>query len=523
MTRTGERDAELLALAQELTDLGHSTGRVPKMEELHALLEAHGLTSYDVERLVRLLPSSTGRSLPRGVTDALGPPSVVVPLPAHMGTDDPLPDQDGLRAVDEEALVDRIDKISDAGIRRCVSDLVDDWLRGGGRLAQDDFTRMTLKRGLDGGRAAQVLVELKAQGIRLEEIARDQAETFDRCNRSSQQATARDVLGSYLQQVGRYQMLRADDEVRLGRLVRAGQEAEVALRAATEGQGLSQQIRSLLVEARDRGRAAHAEMVCANLRLVVTIARQCRAPSGMDLIDLIQEGNCSLMRAVDKFDYNLGFKFSTYATWWIQQGIWRSIANKGRLVRLPVHVHEEVLKIGRLRNRLEGELGRPPRLEEVAEAAGRRADGLAALLQWEDVAFIRLDALMGTDDSASLGDLIDDDAQQGPAEAMLHAAMKRDIDTALDLLTKKKKLVLQRRFGLGNGEKETLEVIGRQLGVSRERIRQIEQEAMNELQRAKTTRPLYEYLVDAAAGDVAVPAGGWPTTKQRARSPVETQ
>ena len=413
---------------------------------------------------------------------------------------------------------------ADELVARCLDDLVDDWLRKG-QLSYDDVTRMTTKRDLNGHQLASLLEGLSQSGVTVSGLGQGPGISA-RNNYADGEPTERSVrvgaddLGTYLKEIGRYQLIYAEDEVRLGRLIRAGQEADAALSENTRS--MSPAILAGLEQASSAGRSAHDHLVRSNLRLVVSIARLRRyTQSGMDLLDLIQEGNLGLLRAADKFDYSLGYKFSTYATWWIRQGIERGIGDRSRLIRLPVHFHEKVVKVLRMQRWLTSRSDREPTLAELAAALEMSSGEVQAVLDWSRP-LISLDSHVGEDGDTTLGDLLNDqadvDGRCDPIDVVMTAARDRGIDQVLDeVLDSRAASVIRRRFGLGGFDEETLDSIGISWNVTRERIRQIEVKALEQLIESNRVRPLYEYLVTSTDHSVASPDRGWPASKQASK------
>ncbi|MEX2426366.1 MAG: sigma-70 family RNA polymerase sigma factor [Thermomicrobiaceae bacterium] len=262
--------------------------------------------------------------------------------------------------------------------------------------------------------------------------------------------------------------------------------AETPLLTAAEEVELAKRIENGDMDALQR-------FVRANLRLVVSIAKR-YVGRGLSMLDLIQEGNIGLMRAVDKFDWRRGFRFSTYATWWIRQAITRSISDQGRTIRLPVHMADSITRYRRTAAQLNQEFGRPPFPEEIAEAMSVAPEKVEQIMRAAHRT-ISLDKPVGEEDEASLGDLIADVVSKAPEEVAEESMLERDVARVLETLNPRERLVLQLRFGLGNGSPHTLAEVGEYLDISRERVRQIENEALRKLRRAGAQQ-LHAYHLD---------------------------
>jgi RNA polymerase primary sigma factor len=290
-----------------------------------------------------------------------------------------------------------------------------------------------------------------------------------------------DSFRLYLDEIGRRPLLTRQDEVQLSQAYEQGLDAQHQLTHA--GGDLDPATRARLQATAERGRRARRTMVEANLRLVVSVARRFSA-TGLPLGDLVQEGNLGLLRAVETFDWRKGFKFSTYATWWIKQAIARGAADRGaRTIRLPVHVGEQVGRLRRTESRLHEQLGREPSTGELAGALQWSLQRVVRL-QRTAQAITSLDTPVG-DDGAALQDFLEDDAAVGPDELAVEAAGRAALEQALNALPARQRQVLTLRFGLHSGTPQTLEKVGAVLGVSRERVRQVERDALAALRRSE--------------------------------------
>ena len=299
-----------------------------------------------------------------------------------------------------------------------------------------------------------------------------------------------DPLALYLDAMGRYPLLTDIDEVELAKAIEAGKQAEAAQAAPKKKKPTPNQAAQLQAAIAD-GRAAKRKFIQSNLRLVVSIARR-YSVAGLPLLDLIQEGNLGLIRAVEKFDYRRGFKFSTYATWWIRQAITRAIADKARTIRIPVHMVDTLQQLRRVGSDLLETLGREPTLDEIAVAAGMSPEKVREAFRVLPEP-VSIHEPVGEDD-AELGDFIQDTEAQGPFEAAALALRQEDLHRMLGALTEREKKVLALRFGLLTGQACTLEEVGKEFALTRERIRQIEAKALSKLRHPCLPNNLREAL-----------------------------
>ena len=301
-------------------------------------------------------------------------------------------------------------------------------------------------------------------------------------------ATA-DPVKDYLKQIGKVALLNAEQEVELAMRIEAGLFAEDKLQHAT---GLSKPAeRELRWVARD-GQRAKSHLLGANLRLVVSLAKRYTG-RGMQFLDLIQEGNLGLIRAVEKFDYTKGFKFSTYATWWIRQAITRAMADQARTIRIPVHMVEVINKLGRIQREMLQELGREPTPEELAKELDMTPEKVVEVQKYGREP-ISLSTPLGEDGDSEFGDLIEDSEAVVPADAVSFTLLQEQLHSVLDTLSEREAGVVSMRFGLTDGQPKTLDEIGKVYGVTRERIRQIESKTMSKLRHPSRSQVLRDYL-----------------------------
>ncbi len=293
-----------------------------------------------------------------------------------------------------------------------------------------------------------------------------------------------DLVRLYLTDIGQYELLTKDDEVDLAQAIEEGKEAQSALaldKDTTPGHPnrLSPTARRTLRRKVREGEKAESRFVQSNLRLVVSIAKKYQA-SGLPLLDLIQEGNLGLMHAVEKFDWRKGFKFSTYATWWIRQAITRGIANTGRTIRLPVHAGDTLARLQKARTSLEKKLGRPALLTELAREVELPEDKVTEALRFASDP-LSLSEPLREDGDAELGDIVEDRSVESPFEVAATTLLPEEITRLLGPLDEREREILKLRFGLDRGEPRTLEEVGEHFSLTRERIRQIEARAMSKL------------------------------------------
>ncbi|QXJ19563.1 RNA polymerase sigma factor [Actinomadura graeca] len=323
------------------------------------------------------------------------------------------------------------------------------------------------------------------EGFEVTEVeAADSAADLD-----DQSTTMGDSVHTYLKAIGRRQLLTAEQEVDLAKRIEAGLYAEHKLETERPGP----RVRADLEWVAADGRRAKAHMLEANLRLVVSVAKK-YSDRGLSLLDVVQEGNLGLIRAVEKFDYSKGYKFSTYAMWWIRQAIQRGFADSARTIRLPVHVLEMLSKLSRVERDMHQRLGREPTPEELAVELDRSPEQIRELLRTSRQP-ISLDSTIGEDGETRIGDLIEDTDSPEAAELVDRQLMADQLRRTLDILSPREAKIMAMRFGLYDGTPRTLDEIGRALGLTRERIRQLEKESLSKLRHPSNASPLLDFAV----------------------------
>jgi len=324
--------------------------------------------------------------------------------------------------------------------------------------------------------------------LEAEAVALGDADKLAEVDLDDQTPAMGDSVHTYLKSIGRTSLLTAEQEVDLAKRIEAGLFAEHKL--DTEPKLDPEYRRDLELVAED-GRRAKAHMLEANLRLVVSVAKK-YSDRGLSLLDVVQEGNLGLIRAVEKFDYTKGYKFSTYAMWWIRQAIQRGFADSARTIRLPVHVLEMLSKLSRVERDMHQRLGREPTPEELAIELDRTPDQIEELLRTSRQP-ISLDSTIGEDGETSIGDLIEDVDAPEASELVDRQLMAEQLRSALDALTPREATIMAMRFGLYDGNPHTLDEIGRALGLTRERIRQLEKQSLSKLRHPSRAQPLLDF------------------------------
>lgn len=330
-----------------------------------------------------------------------------------------------------------------------------------GKLQEEDIYLKFLKYESSASEINEVIDELKKNGIKI--IPASKQEELDKKDFEAliNQVSVDDPVKMYLKDIGRVPLLSQEEEIELAKKVASGDES------------------------------AKSKLCESNLRLVVSIAKRYSGKNGMQFLDLIQEGNIGLLKAVEKFDYTKGFRFSTYATWWIRQSITRAMADQARTIRIPVHMVETINRLGRVSKRMLQELGREPTTEEIAKEMGisvERVDEIQKIAQDP----LSLEDPVGDEDS-KVGDYVPDETTIMPDDAASHSMLKGQLMSVIDTLTPREQKVIRLRYGLDDGSPKTLEQVGQEFNVTRERIRQIEAKALRKLRNPSRSKKLKDY------------------------------
>ncbi|MBB3674498.1 RNA polymerase primary sigma factor [Modestobacter versicolor] len=351
----------------------------------------------------------------------------------------------------------------------------------------------TVVTGKDGVAVAETDEKDAEGGTDFEWDDEEESEALRQARKDAELTASADSVRAYLKQIGKVALLTAEEEVDLAKRIEAGLYGAERLRQVEEeGQKLSPQMRRDLNWIVRDGERAKNHLLEANLRLVVSLAKRYTG-RGMAFLDLIQEGNLGLIRAVEKFDYTKGYKFSTYATWWIRQAITRAMADQARTIRIPVHMVEVINKLGRIQRELLQDLGREPTPEELAKEMDITPDKVLEIQQYAREP-ISLDQTIGDEGDSQLGDFIEDSEAVVAVDAVSFTLMQDQLTSVLQTLSEREAGVVRLRFGLTDGQPRTLDEIGQVYGVTRERIRQIESKTMSKLRHPSRSQVLRDYL-----------------------------
>ena len=347
--------------------------------------------------------------------------------------------------------------------------------------------------GIDIGTAEAIDSSIDDVEPPMEEIAEIEEEELVDPNELVDSFSTDDPVRMYLKEIGKVSLLSADEEISLATAMSAGVEAKQKLEEAEKnGTELSEEEMKALKSAVKKGERSKQRLAEANLRLVVSIAKR-YVGRGMLFLDLIQEGNLGLLKAVEKFDYRKGYKFSTYATWWIRQAITRAIADQARTIRIPVHMVETINKVTRVSRDLLQKLGREPLPEEVGEVMGLPKERVQEIMKIAQEP-VSLETPIGEEEDSHLGDFIQDESIPTPVEATNQTLLHEQLDEVVSTLTEREQRVIKLRFGWDDGRPRTLEEVGKEFNVTRERIRQIEAKALRKLRHPNRSRKLKDFL-----------------------------
>ncbi|HEY3682656.1 MAG TPA: sigma-70 family RNA polymerase sigma factor [Streptosporangiaceae bacterium] len=368
-----------------------------------------------------------------------------------------------------------------------------------GHLSLAELRRAFAEAGIAPAAGRSILRELTDAGVRLGD-EKPEADAVDDAEEEEEEAVRDlddqspamgDSVHTYLKAIGRTPLLTAAEEVDLAKRIEAGLYAEHKL--SEPGLEIDEKLREELAEVAEDGQRAKSHMLEANLRLVVSVAKK-YGDRGLTLLDVVQEGNLGLIRAVEKFDYTKGYKFSTYAMWWIRQAIQRGFADSARTIRLPVHVLEMLSKLSRTERDMHQRLGREPTPEELSVELDRTPQQIEDLLRTSRQP-ISLDSTIGEDGETRIGDLIEDMDAPEASEMVDRQLMASQLHRALDVLEPREATIMSLRFGLVDGNPHTLDEIGKKMGLTRERIRQLEKESLSKLRHPSNALPLLDFAV----------------------------
>ncbi len=381
-------------------------------------------------------------------------------------------------------------------------DIIEELLERGkvqGYLTTGDILNLLPKADEELGQLEEVIILLQEAGVELyddDENARAQVvdvavsgyELDEEEGIDLSQVSTSDTVGLYLKEMSQVPLLTIEEEIRLAKTIVAGREAQDIL----SNDGLDPHKREILEREIEKGRVSREHLIEANTRLVVSIAKRYMG-RGVPFLDLIQEGNLGLMKAVKKFDYTRGCRFSTYATWWIRQTITRSIADQGRTIRVPVHMSDRIRRLYKTARLLEQEYGRQPTPEEMARELGMDSHKVQWVLRisWRPLS---LEHPVGDEEDSELGGFIEDDITPTPTQSAYQHLLGEKVEEMLATLSPREARILRLRFGLVNGRSYTLEEVGQKFGLTRERIRQIEGQALRRLRHPHRSRQLRDYL-----------------------------
>jgi RNA polymerase primary sigma factor len=384
--------------------------------------------------------------------------------------------------------IDAIERLVDLGRRQ-------------GYVTYDDVMEAVPEAELNIEQLEDALATLIEMGIEISDAELEESvdEETEQKKAKSVEITATDIdltaididdsISLYLKEIGRIPLLTAEQEVSLAKRMEAGRNAK---RRLSRDGNLEREERRELADLVKDGQAAQEHLIKANSRLVVSVAKK-YVGRGVPFLDLIQEGNIGLIRAVKKFDYRRGYKFSTYATWWIRQAVTRAIADQGRTIRVPVHMYEQINRLARVSRQLVQELGRDPTVEEIAEELGVSSKKVERTIKVSQRP-LSLEMPVGEEDDSFLGDFIEDSDAPSPTDQASQQLLRDQIEDIFVSLTPREVRILQLRFGLVDGYSYTLEEVGKKFGVTRERIRQIEAQALGRLRHPSRSRKLRDFL-----------------------------